>query len=321
MRHRLILVCLLLVLSCGCINAGQFDLFNYPFSTERDMIAYNYRCEKLLAGVKTGDVNPRFQAYLITAAAFTSTETRTGEHYSIVSFAQSSEPALIRLRGEIGIPPPSGGAIVRVYDSKDDMPPPIRKFFEDIVVNGITWSQRFIAVVKDDRSEEQIANAVSHELVHAYMSSRMGREFDNLPKWFVEGTALYIAGGKTLYVSETEQGERNLSWYTDEYAEYRTIFRYLRAKLGKRAVAAFIKGAIEKRSADELLHSLGIEDEGRLRAQALHWEAMRQVKLSGIMVAMVMVIAVIIWRAHRKAVAKYELEHPEEVFEEDDWRE
>lgn len=321
MRMRLVLVCLLLIPLCGQINAGRFDLVNYPFHSERDMIAYNYRCEKVLEDLKARNADPALARFLITASAFTSAKTSPGEEYSIVNFANGGDPALVRLRGEIGLPPPSGGAVIRLYQTRDDMPAPIHGMFADYVVNGITWGHRFIAILKADHSEEQIANAVSHELVHAYMSSLMGPGSYELPKWFIEGTALYIAGGKSLYISETDQG-RNISSYTKEYNEYSTMFRYLRAKLGEQAVAEFIRDVVDKQSADEPLRSLGIKDGDQLKAQALHWDAMRQVRLSGILIAIVAAIGIMIWRAHRKAVALWELEHPEEVLEEEeDWQE
>ena len=215
MRQCLIL-CLLSILSFGCVHADQFQLLNYPFQTERDMIGYNYRCEKLLAGLSHENPDPDLQGYLLTAAAFTSTD---GE-YSIVSFSKSPDPALKRLRKEFGLSPPPGGAIVRLYRTRDEMPGPIADMFRDPVVNGITWAHRFIAVIKVDHSDEQVRNAVSHELVHAFMSSKIGEGFDKLPEWFKEGTALYIAGGKTLYVSENSRGQSSVSWTPQEYNEY-----------------------------------------------------------------------------------------------------
>ena len=317
---RPILLCLLLLLPLGSARAEQPELVNHPFHTERDVVAYNYRCKRLLADLEARNADSGLQAFLVTAAAFTSGDTGRDDEYSVVNFATSSDPALIRLRKEIGLPPPPGGAIVRIYGSRDSMPHPIRRFFEDTVVNGITWSHRFIAIVSGDHSEEQTTVAISHELVHAYMSSYVGDRFHELPKWFKEGTALYISGGKTLYVSETDRG-RNISWYTKEYNEYRTIFGYLSKRLGERRLAAFIKQVLDEESADESLRSLGIKDEDQLRAEALHWDSMRQVRLSGIMIGLVAVMLILVWRAHRRAVALYELEHAEEMIEAEDWRE
>ena len=302
MRQCLIL-CLLSLLSFGCVHADQFQLLNYPFQTERDMIGYNYRCEKLLAGLSHENPDPDLQGYLLAATAFTSTD---GE-YSIVSFSKSPDPALERLRKEFGLSPPPGGAIVRLYRTRDEMPGPIAYMFRDEVVNGVTWAHRFIAVIKDDHSDEQIRNAVSHELVHAFMSSKMGEGFDKLPKWFKEGTALYIPGGKTLYVSENSRGQSSVSWTPQEYNEYRTIFRYLRARLGEQGVIAFVDAVMEKQSVDGPLRSIGIRDEGALKAEALHWDAMRQVKWSGLMVGVVAILLGIIIRAHRRAVLLYDL--------------
>lgn len=318
MHKRLVTTCLLsLVLLSGRASSEQSDLLNHPFSTERDMISYNYRCEKLLAGLELERSDPDLQRFLILAAAFTSTRTRPGEEQSIVSFAKSRDPALVRLRTEIGLPPPPGGAVVRVYQSKDDMAAPIRRLFDDPIVNGVTWSHRFIAVIRDDHSDEQVRNAISHELVHAYMFSNMGMGFENLPKWFIEGTALYIAGGKPLYVSETPEGGRNISWSPKEYNEYRTVFKYLRWRLGKQRVSAFIKEAVAEQSTDEPLHSLGVKDYDALKAQALHWDTMRDVRLSGVMAGSVAVLLIIVWLVHRRRVASYDLEALEELPEDE----
>ena len=319
MRNRLVIKCLLLIFSLSPLSAGQFDPINYPFMSERDMISYNYRCEKLLAGLRLEQSEPGLQRYLILAQAFSSTRTAPDEQYSVVSFAKSSDPALVKLRMEIGLPPPPGGAIVRIYQSKDDMSQPIARLFDDPIVNGITWSDRFIAVINDDHSDEQVRNAVSHELVHAYMSSRMGAGFEELPKWFIEGTALYIAGGKVLYVNETSEGQRNLSWTPQEYNEYRTVFKYLQWKLGKQRVSAFIKDCVARQSADEPLHSLGIEDYDALKAQALHWDTMRQVKLSGLMIGIVAIGLIALWLVHRRAPASDGLEALEELPEYEEW--
>ena len=107
----------------------------------------------------------------------------------------------------------------------------------------------------------------------------------------------------------------------DRYNEYRTIFGYLSKRLGERRLAAFIKQVLDEESADESLRSLGIKDEDQLRAEALHWDSMRQVRLSGIMIGLVAVMLILVWRAHRRAVALYELEHAEEMIEAEDWRE
>ena len=319
MRNCRVITCLLLIFSTSPVCAGQFDPANYPFNSARDMVSYNYRCEQLLAGLKLEQGQPGLQRYLILAHAFSSTQRALGEQYTIVSFAKSSDPALVKLRTEIGLPPPPGGAIVRIYPSKDQMPQPIARLFDDPIVNGVTWSHRFIAVISDDHSDEQVRNAVSHELVHACMSSRMGAGFDELPKWFIEGTALYIAGGKVLYVYETPEGQRNLSWTPQEYNEYRTVFKYLQWRLGKQRVSAFIKDCVARQSADEPLHSLGIEDYDALKAQALHWDAMRQVKLSGLMIGIVAIGLIALWLVHRRAPASDGLEALEELPEYEEW--
>ena len=304
---RLVTACVFLLI-IGRGSCAQFELINHPFSDERDMIAYNYRCENLLAGLTPRTADASLEEFLVMAAAFTSTKTRPGEKYYVVNFAGSSDRALIRLREEVRLPPAPGGAILRVYPSKDYMAEPIRDMFRDDVVNGITWSHRFCAVIRGDRSDEQVKNVISHELVHAYISSKMGAGFEKLPKWFNEGTALYISGGKAVYASENTDGQRNLSWTPKEYNEYRTIFNYLRAKLGKQGVATFIRSAVEKQSADQPLDSMtGIKDYGELRDRALRWDTMRQMKLSGLMIGLLAVFVFTVSRAHRKAVASFEL--------------
>ena len=70
---------------------------------------------------------------------------------------------------------------------------------------------------------------------------------------------------------------------------------------------------------DGPLRSVGIRDEGVLKTEALHWDAMRQVKWSGLMVGVVAIFLIVLWLVHRRAVASHDLEALEELPEYEEW--
>ena len=256
-------------------------ILNYPFSTPNDMAVVADMCAQLLnkqqsgrprLGEAAGSSDDRLRAFLNVTTAFTSTATVDGEQLSIVKFADSNDKAIRRLRDEIHLPPPPGGAILRVYSIKRAMPPPIDALFGEHT-QGITEYCRFIAVIAEGTGEQELKDTISHELAHAYICSILGARMDSLPSWFHEGAALYLSDGKDRYVSQTASGIDRIAWSTKEYEEYHLVFRYLSAALGPEGVAEFIRKCVQEQSVTGALKSAGgLASYEDLRARAFQWQ-------------------------------------------------
>src|SRR5262249_23623931 len=158
------------------------------------------------------------------------------------------------------------------YQSKAAIPTPIQALFRENV-EGITRWCRFIAVTTENKSDEEIADTVSHELAHAYISASLGLSSNKLPRWFHEGVAQYLSDAKDRYVSQTSFGIERIGWSPNDYEEFSLVFRYLDATLGTQGVAEFIRHAVEQRSADEPLRdAIGTSSYDELRNCALQWQ-------------------------------------------------
>ncbi len=189
-----------------------------------------------------------------------------------MNFATAQTQSLRRLRDEVKLPVPPGGAIIRTYSNRATTPPPIRRLFEDEVTRGITRECRFIAVSAEHQSQEERNDVVAHELVHAYILSSLGeKDFDKLPKWFHEGAALYLTNAKEQYENYPVPGLREVSTSPDEYKEYQQVFQFLEQKVGRPRLSQFIRETVQQRSVDEPLKAVvGTVSYDELKTMALH---------------------------------------------------
>ena len=268
---------LALLLTCMCSFADSEDIFNYPISTNLDMATVNASARAQLTMLEQrptllrSEENRAYLKFLPKVIAFTSNETVPGERYYIVNFAQSDNKAIRRLRDEIHLKTPSGGAIVRIYPYRDGMPRLVRSLFGENV-GGVTWGCRFVAIEKAEKSETELQDTISHELAHAYITSSLGLNADKLPKWFHEGVALWLSDSKDAYILQTGYNSVRTSWSPKDYQEYRTVFRYLEATIGRDRVDKFIENAVEKQSVEVALKdSIGSDDYNLLRSRASEW--------------------------------------------------
>ncbi|MCC6485687.1 MAG: hypothetical protein IT209_12650 [Armatimonadetes bacterium] len=249
---------------------------NYPFASDYDLKKVNSACSHLRQQLSTQLGNKQTperksaQAFLDEVQAFTDTSNRPGEAYSIEDFATSEDKAIVRLRDEVKLSPPPGGAILRLYDRKETMPHSIRALFPE-GTGGVTRWRRYCAVWAGDKSEQEIADTSSHELAHAYIASCLGDDAGRLPRWFHEGAALYLSEGKEQYYTSTENQSR-LSYAPRDYNEYRLVFAYMAQKYGAPAVARFIRSSVLRKSVAEPLQTItDYTDYADLRADALAW--------------------------------------------------
>lgn len=277
-----VLVTILAVEVSGASVALSSDLWtqerfaNFPYKTSKDMDTVHMKTMSVLAKIGSVGNQPGFSRYLSQVQSFTSTTSRTDESFRIVDFAASSDPALVRLREDVGIHAPPGGAVVRLYKSVDIIPGAIRELFGRDV-GGVTLWRRYIAIVTDEKADDEIHDTVSHELVHAFIASRLGVTGGELPTWFHEGAALYLSDAKPHYVSYTGPGSQRMSYSPRDYNDYRLAFRYLESAIGPKGVTNFIRRAVEGGSVEPALQAaVGVRDWEALRGKALDWWKRRQ---------------------------------------------
>jgi len=277
----------------------------YPFKTRADLSRVHNAAmalrNQLASGsdAHEGDVD----SFLYEVAAFTDPDTSAGEQVEIVSFASSPDPALARLRDAVRLPPPPGGAVVRRYGTKEDMPGPVRSLFGPDTA-GITHWSRYVAVLTDERSVQEIADTVSHELVHAYLLSILGPEGGGLPRWFHEGAALYLSGGRVQYVSTSDFGRERVSYSPRDYNEFRLVFRYLERVHGTPAVHEFVRDAVLKGDFEKpLLAVSGVSDYRVLSQDAWGWHRRQSAyKALAVLAAVAALAGVGVWLSRRRGV-------------------
>lgn len=275
------------------------ELLNYPIENSGDMGAVTELCGLFLVDMKerlgseTKDLD-NFRAFASEVSAFTSSETVPGERLSIVNFADSNDKAIRRLRDQIKLPPPRGGAVVRIYHVKGEIPPPISRLFTENV-EGITRWCRFIAIDADGMADDELKDTISHELTHAYICSTLGLHSDTLPVWFHEGVALYLSDAKDRYVSQTPFGEGRIASTPADYDEYHIVFNYLYHAFGEDGVSEFVRRALEDRSVSGALQSVaGEKTYDGLRMTAFTWRDDRKKKAAEVIYGLIALAALIV---------------------------
>lgn len=288
------------------------DLVNYPFRGNQDMNAVGNWASDMLASpaVARSRRADETREALELVVSFTSTQTQEGGSFKIVDFGSSSDKAISRLRDRVLIPPPKGGAILRIYEDKSVMPRSIAKLFSKDT-GGLTIWSRFIAIFKENKSLDQLNDVISHELVHAYISSYLGSDRDKLPRWFHEGVALYLSDSKDTYSYRTGMNTQMVSWSPRDYADYRLSFRYLDSKLGKPGLNQFIREAVVGKDAEQALYSTArLASYSELLTAANRWRINWQIFYAAIILAPLLVLALML-RLRAMHVRNLYLEPPE----------
>lgn len=238
--------------------------------------------------------------FLIFAGGFQTPAESTSLH--LISLETTDDPGVRQIRDEADIAPPPGWVFVRFYSSRQVMPGLIRQYFEDKKVSGVTIWMRYVAILDEKKlmwSEEMLQSqtlpkTVSHELVHAYVNSRLGlKNFKALPKWYDEGVAIYFSGsGKNHTVVTPELVVSTTS--PKEYAEYQTNFEYLEKQVGRKRLLELIKRSIEEVDASILYRDLGIADEQEFLKQAQSWKNKQLQLRAGIITASIILVGLVV---------------------------
>jgi hypothetical protein len=200
-----------------------------------------------------------------------------------IDLQSSQDPAVARLRDEIGVPAAAGWIFIQFYDSTQEMPEIIRAAFDDPQIDGVTFLSRYIVVLNPTQAswtENALQNqsqraTISHELVHAYIHSAIADHTNilsiRLPKWFEEGLATYISRSASDRSIITPTYSLSESAPAD-YQHYAQTFNYLEKRLGKQKLDENIRQSVQTNDPSQLYKELGIPDDRWLDATVTSWE-------------------------------------------------
>ena len=231
---------------------GSFGRLVNPILRSEEEVEQTVRSYKGLVDCLS-DSKSELPASMVTAAdlasLFLDFVDSSGDPDSVrrelVMLATTRDPAIARLREEVGMRPPRGLVYLKYYPSRDLMPESIRSAFDSPSIRAVTMSCRYIAVLdppqptrdQERLTEESLVETVSHELVHAFLQSTLCDRNPrmDLPAWFHEGFAIYFSGSGTSHVMLDRS---NNTIYrveaTDEYEEYERTFLYLESRFNGR---------------------------------------------------------------------------------------
>jgi hypothetical protein len=203
-----------------------------------------------------------------------------------VDLAKSNDPAVVKLRDEIGVPAPIGWIFVHYYPSRQSMPENLQFAFENPQVAGVTILSKYIAILKEpkaswaERTLQELSspNIMSHELVHAYVNSILAANhrlsLESFPRWFDEGLASYISQSDQPHTIITQNITLNET-ATEEYQSYVLIFKFLQNRLGQKGLNEKIRLALETADATQLYADIGIQDDRWLEITVKEWQRQR----------------------------------------------
>ncbi len=230
---------------------------------------------------------------------------RGASKLAMVMLGTSDDPAVRTLRDSIGIPAPAGFVYVRTYASREAMPAAVRAFFQNDLVQGVTVLNRYVAVLvqNPDAPTTLETKTISHELVHAYVSSASGAAALNaFPTWFAEGMAVHFSGSSepscVNYLSPARELMTQCGTATEEYAQYAQNFQFLEDALGTAGFAAAVRDSIQNHDAELIYKGLGIASYAQLVTRANQWHEERNTadaqRFIGGGLALIVLLAVLI---------------------------
>jgi len=187
---------------------GKFSLKNPVLKSEQELAAQLHKITQLHECLSQGISNRSedeqgiftySEFFLIFAGGYQSTELTSS--LKLIDLATTDDPAIIKLRDVVGVPPPEGYVFVRFYSDRQQLPDLLKPIFADPNIAGVTILTRYIAIpgaVSSTATDQllwsrSISKTVSHELVHAYVNATLQPErIDQLPLWYHEGLAIYF---------------------------------------------------------------------------------------------------------------------------------
>ena len=274
------------------------------FDEQVDFYSNVYHCldEDTVSQISSGEkIRTYLEYFLIFAAGLGSQPEDTT--LDLVKLRTSNDPGVTKIRDEAGIEAPGGFVFVRFYNSREAMPPLVRRAFESPDVAGVTILSRYIAVLAEDKDTwpqralqlQTLPETTSHELIHAYINSLLLPLEVDLPSWYSEGLAIYFSGSEKKHTIITP----NLSISSTSSAEYRdydTIFKYLEAQNGRERFLELIGQSIQEADPTLLYQDVGISNDQQLINQAIEWSQSRSNIGRGGLVVVAFVAVLLLWR-------------------------
>jgi len=284
MRLAFLTICLIL----GCLTwASEYRFsigdicirYNDPvFKTKEEVqteLAKAYQAKEVLKALQYADLSQENSKDVDMALRLTERFINFAEAGTLIEFSTTNDPAITNLRNNLDLPVPPGfayvvtGVSLKDFDSKDKAQH-----------QGLTIYTRYILIEpdlkinSDGTSKSKGNDTLSHELVHAYTNALVGLKDDDLPKWFYEGLASYLAKNKIKEVTNVKMEDDGTVVTTSEvmpedYQNNLLIMQYLSRIKGKKRFYAFIKQSISERTVEKSVVSLaGTSDEKKLLQMA-----------------------------------------------------
>ena len=200
----------------------------------------------------------------------------------LVDLSATPDPAVRRLREDLGLAPPRGVILVRFFTDPQQMPDHVRDAFENPQTQAVTLWCRYVAVLTSTRrnlskiptATEGLGSTFSHELVHAFLNARLGSGIiDNgFPSWFHEGMAIHFSGsGRGHVMLDPSTGGFVRTEPTAQYERYERTFLYLESNLGQAGFNQALRLAVENADPSLLIDAAGEPSHDELVATAELW--------------------------------------------------
>lgn len=217
-----------------------------------------------------------------------------------------------RWHADLKLERPQGFVFIKVYDQRERMAQEFQLGPETV---GVAFPCRYIAVALPvqpplvGESQHYVIGAefqqtVAHELVHSFCFMQLGwRDAALLPRWFMEGLALYMSGERHVRTVIEGPGGVIIRDFdsSDEYKGFRQLFRFLHERYGPQRTYAFARAALEQKSADHALVSvLNLANHTALVGAAVIWrqEKERFQRRLILLVSVLMLAAWLVGRRH-----------------------
>ena len=225
---------------------------------------------------------------------------------TLIDFSKSKDPAIILLRDDIKLVPPSGFAYVisgPKYSMIDNQNK--NEIGETIFCRYICMKPYIPINIQTETGSGINAKYLSHELVHAYICALLGNKRYNLPTWFHEGAALYFADNNPFEFTGYKTTDHSFNIYyrklTEDYKKYKIVFIYLRHIHGKERFREFMRESINDASINRTLLSLlghQISNFNQLYKEAFNWYIQINI-LKTVIIVWIGLLLVLLWNIQK----------------------
>jgi hypothetical protein len=204
-------------------------------------------------------------------------------------------PSVIKLRESVKAPAPDAVAYVKIYPSREAMPPIVRSAFTQPTTRGMTIEGRYVAIIGSEYPQE-VQDILSHEMVHCYLTLSSPRR---LPAWFQEGAAVYFSTGKEqkFYGREAGVPEGKNTLLPAQYRNRLFMFRYMEQKAGKEKLYQMVRKAVATGQIDPTIVGLPAHASAHPQPRPVASKKLLLVCAAG---GLLIVLALVIWTAARR---------------------